>query len=146
MCCGKSMKLLSSRPQNHTRCPPLGFMFHMLLRLGEILAQSAHSFSSTQHLSWGDVSVDSIVQPSLLNIHLWFSKCDQFGKGIGVFMGRTTNKLCPIQITSWLHVLAFTFNSQTTTGEKPPIWYGVYHIYYHLAIGVTEQIMASGRN
>ena len=95
----KVYEALSSRPQNYASAllwASCSICFFGFFRVGEIMVPSAHSFSSTRHLSWGDVSVDSIAQPTLLKIHLRFSKCDQFGKGVDVFMGRTTNKLCPV--------------------------------------------------
>ena len=34
--------------------------------------------------------------PTMLKIHLRRSKCDQFGKGVDVFVGQSCNELCPI--------------------------------------------------
>ena len=41
----------------------------------------------------GDVATNSRHQPTVLKIHLRQSKCDQFGCGIDVFVGRIVNKL-----------------------------------------------------
>ena len=65
-------------------------------KLGELLVPSANSSSSSKHLAWGDVSVDSINNPSQLRIHLSISKCNQFSKGVDIFIGRSQNHLCPI--------------------------------------------------
>ena len=32
--------------------------------------------------------------PTMLKIHLRRSKCDQFGKGVDVFVGQSGNELC----------------------------------------------------
>ena len=32
----------------------------------------------------------------MLRIHLNRSKCDQFGRGADIFVGRTGNELCPV--------------------------------------------------
>ena len=32
----------------------------------------------------------------MLRIHLKVSKCDQFGQGVDVFIGRTEDELCPV--------------------------------------------------
>ena len=47
-------------------------------------------------LSWGDVSVDDRASPTMVKIHLRQSKCDQFGKGVEVIIGRTDTSTCPI--------------------------------------------------
>ena len=35
----------------------------------------------------------------MLKIHLRWSKCDQFGRGVDVYVGRTSNELCPVATT-----------------------------------------------
>ena len=44
----------------------------------------------------GDVSVDDRASPTMVKIHLRQSKCDQFGKGVEVIIGRTDTPTCPI--------------------------------------------------
>ena len=66
--------------------------FFGFFRLGEITVPSATAFDSRVHLCWGDVAVDSTESPTVIRIHLKFSKCDQFGQGVQVFLaGRTMN-------------------------------------------------------
>ncbi len=48
------------------------------------------------HLAWGDVIVDNLQTPTSVSFHLKRSKCDQFGNGIDVFVGRSGNELCPV--------------------------------------------------
>ena len=70
--------------------------FFGFFRVGEITAPSKDAFKSSQHLAWGDVSVDSVTHPSVVKVHLKFSKCDQLGKGVDVFLGRSGNRICPV--------------------------------------------------
>lgn len=69
--------------------------FFGFFRLGELLPDTA-SFNAAIHLAWGDVAVDSNLNPQVVQIHLKRSKCDQFGAGSDVVVGRTGVDLCPI--------------------------------------------------
>ena len=75
--------------------------FFGFFRLGELLPDSAKSFSPTTHLAWGDVAVNSRTNPRMVQIHLKRSKCDQFGSGADIILGRTGVNLCPV--TSPVH-------------------------------------------
>ena len=66
--------------------------FFGFFRLGELLSSDA----SSPHLSWGDVTFDHASEPSIMKVHLRMSKCDQYGKGADVFVGKTGNALCPV--------------------------------------------------
>ena len=70
--------------------------FFGFFRLGELLLDRESAYSQTTHLSWGDVATNSRENPAILRIHLKRSKCDQFGRGTDVFVGRTNNELCPV--------------------------------------------------
>ena len=96
---GKLFDVLSARPQSHSNIllwAACSVCFFGFFRAGEITVPSRVSFTSNRHLSWGDVCVDSITQPGMVKVHLKFSKCDQLGKGVDVFCGRTGNRLCPV--------------------------------------------------
>ena len=55
------------------------------------------TFDKSQHLAWGDVSMDDLENPMLLKVHLKRSKCDQLGKGIDGFVGCVDDPhLCPV--------------------------------------------------
>ena len=66
--------------------------FFGFFRLGELLSSDA----SLPHVSWGDVTYDHASEPSMMKVHLRSSKCDQYGKGADVFVGKTGNTLCPV--------------------------------------------------
>ena len=68
--------------------------FFGFFRLGELLAPSVDKLS---YLAWGDVSFDRAPRPSMMKVHLKTSKCDQFGKGANVFIGRSDDAICPLE-------------------------------------------------
>ena len=82
----------SPPPQLH-EVPTMGCMLNVFFWL---LQSWGNHGSLSQHLAWGDVSVDSVTHPSVVKVHLKFSKCDQLGKGIDVFLGRSGNRICPV--------------------------------------------------
>jgi hypothetical protein len=79
--------------------------FFGFFRIGELLLPTKNGYVAAHHLSWGDVTTDSRSDPGLLCVHLKMSKCDQLGKGVGVYVGRTGSKLCPVAAT--LSYMAF---------------------------------------
>ena len=95
----KIFESLSARPPTHDNFmlwAACSLCFFGFFRAGEITSPSKTGFQPTRHLAWGDVGIDDYANPTLLKVHLKFSKCDQLGKGIDVFIGRTDTKLCPI--------------------------------------------------
>ena len=71
--------------------------FFGFFRLGELLPAARASFHEETDLSWGDVAVDSHDTPQMVKVHLKKSKCDQFGKGVDIYLGRTDTVLCPVK-------------------------------------------------
>ncbi|KAL5459763.1 hypothetical protein EMCRGX_G033134 [Ephydatia muelleri] len=70
--------------------------FFGFFRLGELLMGSETEYSPANHLSWGDVALDTKVAANMVKIHLKKSKCDQCGAGVDVLLGRTGCLLCPV--------------------------------------------------
>ena len=70
--------------------------FFGFFRLGELLPESHASFNHATNLAWGDVAVDSHSDPRMIQFHLKVSKCNQFGAGVHVVVGRTGNNICPV--------------------------------------------------
>ena len=70
--------------------------FFGFFRLGELLPDSAKKVNPNTSLMWGDVATDSRENPTMVCIHLKQSKCDQFGRGADVILGRSGNALCPV--------------------------------------------------
>ena len=60
--------------------------FFGFFRLGELLLKSGTAYNSVLHLSWGDISIDSPTNPSMVKVHFKKSKCDQFGAGADVLL------------------------------------------------------------
>ena len=67
-----------------------------LFRSGEITVPNAQNYDPSIHLSWGDLAVDNPANPTAIRVHLKQSKCDQFGQGVNVFVGRTNMPVCPV--------------------------------------------------
>lgn len=70
--------------------------FFGFFRLGELLLDSPANFSPATNLAWGDVAVDSHTNPRMIQFHLKVSKCDQFGAGSNIVVGRVDSPLCPV--------------------------------------------------
>lgn len=63
--------------------------FFRFFRLGKLLPSSSTSFQPARDLAWGDVAIDNRCAPNMIKVHLKSSKCDQFGTGADVILGRT---------------------------------------------------------
>ncbi len=71
--------------------------FFGFFRLGELLCNTPQDFNEAATcLSWGDVAVNSHLAPTMVQIYLKKSKCDQFGAGAKVVIGATGDELCPV--------------------------------------------------
>ena len=70
--------------------------FFAFLRTGEAVAPSVSRFDSRYHLAYGEVRVNSIHNPSWMEVHIKRSKCDQFAEGIKLVIGATCSDLCPV--------------------------------------------------
>ena len=78
--------------------------FFGFMRCAEFTTSSTTSFDSRANLLASDVAIDSHQSPSTVAISIKMSKTDQFGSGITIFLGRTSNELCPV--AALLHYLA----------------------------------------
>ena len=70
--------------------------FFGFLRTGEVVAPDDHNFDPAQHLSFADVTVDCLANPSFLAVNIKQSKTDPFRSGVKVVVGRTREELCPV--------------------------------------------------
>lgn len=70
--------------------------FFGFFRSGEITVPSQTAFDKSNHLAWGDVAIDDLSHPQVLKVHLKRSKCDQLGRGVDIYVGRTNDPLCPV--------------------------------------------------
>lgn len=86
----------SAHPHKGTLWAIACVAFFGFFRLGELLPESAVAFNPATCLAWGDVAVDQQENPSMVRVHLKKSKCDQFGSGVDVILGRTGKLLCPV--------------------------------------------------
>ena len=74
--------------------------FFGFFRLGEIILPTEESYNPCLHISAGDVRLDNTADPSVIQIHLKRSKTDQYGHRTMVYLGRSSNALCPIAAIS----------------------------------------------
>ena len=70
--------------------------FFGFFRLGELLPESPSHFNVAIGLAWGGVEVDSHTNPTMIQFHFKVSKCDQFGAGSNMIVGRTDSLLVPV--------------------------------------------------
>ncbi len=68
--------------------------FFGFFRLGKLILTTGSQWDQKRYLSWGDVAVDSYTAPSIIQIHLKQSKCDQFGRGVDVIQHAPTSAQC----------------------------------------------------
>ena len=79
--------------------------FFGFFRLGEITVPSQSSFDPKIHMCLADVALDSRDNPSLIWLQLKVSKTDQERKGISIFIGKTSDSICPVlALTSYLAI------------------------------------------
>ena len=70
--------------------------FFGFLRSGEITIPADGAFDEGAHLTFSDISADSLANPRVLRVRVKASKTDPFRVGVDVFVGKTDNSLCPV--------------------------------------------------
>ena len=71
--------------------------FFGFMRAGEFTVPSQSGYDPGVHMNFGDVSVDSVANPTSVSLQLKASKTDAFRKGVIIVLGRTRNVLCPVE-------------------------------------------------
>ena len=71
---------------------------------------SAVEYDADAHLNFEDIAIDSLEKPMIMQVRIKASKTDPFRKGVELYLGRTSNELCPIAA-----MLAY----QAARGDKP---------------------------
>ena len=74
-------------------------LFFGFLRSGEICCPTSSNFDTSEHLTLGDISLDSRTAPSKMFITIKASKTDPFQAGVTIVMGATGHDLCPVAAT-----------------------------------------------
>ena len=80
------------------------------LRAGEMTVPSESEYDEGVHLNYSDIAVDSKTNPLLLRVRIKASKTDPFRLGTNIFIGKTSNELCPVKA-----ILAYL----ARRGQKP---------------------------
>ena len=70
--------------------------YFTFLRAGEITIPCDKDYDPAVHLSMGDIAVDDVHNPTMLQINIKQSKTYPFWRGVNLFMGRTGSDLCPV--------------------------------------------------
>ena len=70
--------------------------FFGFLRTAEFTVPNGKDFDPSVHLTAGDITVDSHIEPSLLQVRIKASKTDQFKQGTALYLAATRNDLCPV--------------------------------------------------
>ena len=70
--------------------------FFGFLRSGEVTVQSSKAYDPSSHLSVGDVALDSLSDPKVVQVCIKASKMDPFRKGVTIYLGKTGDDLCPV--------------------------------------------------
>ena len=66
------------------------------LRTAESTAPNEKDFDPSVDLTVGDITIDSHIEPSLLQGQIKASKTDQFKQGTSLYLAATRNELCPV--------------------------------------------------
>ena len=74
--------------------------FYGFLRSGEVTVSSMDEYDPEADLSEGDVSLDDLVNPTVVRVHIKASKTDPFRQDVYVSLGATRNDLCPVAAVS----------------------------------------------
>jgi len=61
------------------------------LKLGELLSEVPTLITSSASLMWGNVAMNSWEKLTLVRVHLKRSKCDLFGAGADIILGRNVS-------------------------------------------------------
>ena len=100
----------SSHPHRKVLWAIAAVAFFGFFRLGELLPEKGSENNTALLLTWSDISVDRRDNPRVVRIHLKRSKCDQFGKGADIFLGRVDTPICPV---------AALLGYMAASGDKP---------------------------
>ena len=70
--------------------------FFAFLRVGEFTVPDNASYDQSVHLSFADIALDDLKNPTVLQVCIKQSKTDPFRKGVTLYVGRTGVDLCPV--------------------------------------------------
>ena len=97
---GNIKDLLSKQPRSYTNImiwAACCLAFFAFLRVSEFTIPADDQYDESCHLSFTSVSVDNRNNPKQLRISIKQSKTDPFRKGVDIFLGTTSNNVCPIK-------------------------------------------------
>ncbi len=83
--------------------------FFGFLRSGEFTIPNEKAFDPEAHLCPDDIAVDSHSAPTQMRVNIKMSKTDPFRHGVQLFIGVTSDDICPV--TAMLAYLAYRGNA-----------------------------------
>ena len=69
-------------------------MFLWVLRSGEVTVSSDTAFDDATHITFNDVAVDRLKEPTMVRARLKTSKTNPFRKGVDIVVGKTGDTIC----------------------------------------------------
>ena len=90
---------LSVDPQNRNHImlwASCTLCFFGFLRAGEITIPSEAEYDTGAHLNFEDIAINNLEKLTIMQVRIKASKTDPFRKGVELYLGRTSNELCPI--------------------------------------------------
>lgn len=70
--------------------------FISFFKMGEITYLTVDGWTPGHCVMVEDMAVNSVHNPSIIKIHLWTPKTDQYGQGVTIYLRRTGSDLCPV--------------------------------------------------
>ena len=71
--------------------------FYGFMRAGEVTIPNNSSYDPTVHLNFADLAFNDASNPSMMRVNIKASKTDPFRTGVQIYIGITSNTLCPIK-------------------------------------------------
>ena len=92
--------MLSSQPNSYLHImiwAACCLAFFGFLRVSEFTVPGDNQFDESCHLSFNSISIDSRDNPNQLKVHIKQSKTDPFRRGVNIYLGATSDTICPVR-------------------------------------------------
>ena len=114
-----------------------------LLCSKEITVPSVSSFNSSSHLSWGNMSLDNVLKPTTLRIHLKYKPIKR-----EIYVGRASCLLCPVGagcticLSEVLTPVHFLSSSMVSFSQKANL-YNTYQMFFKSWVSPTMRLLGT---
>ena len=94
----KNIKSLRSRqPKSYLNIIACCLAFFGFLGVSEFTAPGDNLYDETSHLSFNSISIDNRDNPKQLKLTIKQSKTDPFRRGVNIYLGATSDIICPLR-------------------------------------------------